>query len=122
MPWLDVPIHKAFSRSRNNVETFRVLPSNSGVTNGFQAPCTIRCSPRPRPAKAIPTHTEPSGLAASPLTPSIPSIDFNPQVFVLDGPRLQRTTVVSLPTQRFPRASSTRANAALEPGSPFAFP
>src|SRR5260370_38489017 len=109
MPWLPVPIHRAFSRSKNNAWTSRVLLSNLGATNGFQAPCTSCCSPRPRPAPAIPTHTEPSGLAASPLAPSIPSVDFDPQVYVLDEPGFQRPTAVSPPIQRLSSLSSTRA-------------
>src|ERR1700688_2088023 len=123
MPWLSVPIQRAFSLSKNNAPTFRVLPSNSGVTNGFQTPCITCCTPKLRLGEFIPTHTEPSALAARPLTLSIPSFDFkSPKTNVLDEPGFQRTTAVSLPIQRFPRVSSTRAPAPSEPDIPSALP
>src|SRR5205814_237558 len=109
--------------SKNNVSTSRVLPSNSGVTNGFQAPCTSCCNPDLRPCKSVPTHTDPSGLAARPFAPFIPSSDFDSlKMNVLEEPGFQRTTAVSLPIQRFPRVSSTRLAAPSEPDIPSALP
>src|ERR1700685_4197680 len=123
MPCLSVPIQRAFSLSKNNAPTSRVLPSNSGVTNGFQTPCITCCNPKPRPGEFIPTHTEPSGLAARPLTLSIPSFDFkSSKTHVLDDRGFQPTTAGSLPIQRFPRVSSTRVPAPSEPDIPSALP
>src|SRR5258708_1767993 len=119
MPCLYVPIQREFWWSENNASSPRVLPSNPGTTNGFQAPCASCCNPRPRPAKAIPTQREPSELATRLVTPSIPRFDFNPlKLNLLNVPDFQRTTSAGPPIQRLPRVSSTRVPTPGEFGIP----
>src|SRR5258708_40189367 len=98
MALFSVPIQRARARSDNNEETSRVLPSNSGVVNGFQTPCTNRCSPSPGPDSAIPAHNEPSALSASACTPS--TFGLKPRgLYTLDEPGFQRTISAPLPIQ-----------------------
>ena len=64
-----VATHSVFSRSSHRRLTRRVLPSNPGNRNGFSLPWDNVCSPRPFPAREIPTSTDPSVRGAMPSMP-----------------------------------------------------
>src|ERR1700691_3832193 len=106
MPRLKVPTQRELSRSNNNAVTSSVLPSTSGVTNGFHAPCTSCCSPPPFPACTSPTQSDPSGLPASASTPLNISAGSSPaETYVSVELVCQRETVGPPASQILPRLS-----------------
>src|SRR6516164_10985696 len=110
MPWSQVPIHREPSRSNKRAQTTSEVPSNSGIRNGFQTSPTNCCNPPPGPRKPIPTHMEPSGLAASPIIPGCPSCDGDCIAFVVytvddDEAGFHRTSAEDPAIQTFPRVS-----------------
>src|SRR5260370_11697744 len=90
-------------RSNNNAVTLSVLPSNSGVTNGFHAPCTSCCSPPPFPACTSPTQRDLSGLLARASTPLNISAGFSPAgIYVSAELVFQRETTTPPPPPPLP--------------------
>src|SRR6516164_8175694 len=107
MPWSQVPIHREPSRSNKRAQTTSEVPSNPGIRNGFQTPPTNCCNPPPGPRKPIPTNIEPSGLAASAITPGCPSYAPDCSAFVVYTVDVceagfHRTTAEKPPIQMFP--------------------
>src|SRR5579871_2662965 len=103
MPWLLVPIHRAFLLSESSVVTSNVRPSNSGTTNVFKIPSSIRCKPRLGPVRIIPTHKEPSDAKASDPMPLNPFAAANPGgTYLLEEVLFQRVRSSELPNQKSP--------------------
>src|SRR6267378_274100 len=106
IPRFKVPTQRELSRSNNNAVTLSVLPSNSGVTNGFHAPCTSCCSPPPFPACTSPTQRDLSGLLARASTPLNISAGFSPAgIYVSAELVCQRETIRPPAAQTLPRLS-----------------
>src|SRR5260370_12754016 len=106
MPWFKVPTQRELSRSNNNDVTLSVLASNSGVTNGFHAPCASCCNPPPFPACTSPTQRDPSGLPARASTPLNISAGFSPAgTYVSAELVCQRETMRPPASQILPRLS-----------------
>src|ERR1700692_1223705 len=112
MPRFKVPTQRERSRSNNNAVTSSLLPSNSGVTNGFHAPCASCRNPPPFPECTSPTQRDPSGLSASADTPLNISAGSSPaETYVAVEPACQRETMGPPASQTLPKLSLASATA-----------